>query len=284
MASTTADRLGLLHEHVRLSLLERKRAQSLKLEPDSRNTHEITRSLDTLLAGIEQLEKEQKQFEEGGDLSSQALREREDILIRLRSQYDDLHSQFTTPSTPPPGLTLSSSSSSVLGFLHPNVPSRRTEIDDSEAREALMGLRETPSALRGNKGNKTVRFSDTLVNTDELDNHQVLQLHRRVMDEQDQSLDRLSQSIRNQRELSIQIGDELESHVQLLGDVDDVVDRHQERLDGAKKRLGNVAKTAKDHVSLVVIAVLIIILVLLIVILKWYDYPIPSFLFILTNC
>lgn len=135
----------------------------------------------------------------------------------------------------------------MLGSLHPNIPSRRTEIDDSEAREALMGLRETPSALRGNKGNKTVRFSDTLVNTDELDNHQVLQLHRRVMDEQDQSLDRLSQSIRNQRELSIQIGDELESHVQLLGDVDDVVDRHQERLDGAKKRLGNVAKTAKDH-------------------------------------
>lgn len=37
-------------------------------------------------------------------------------------------------------------------------------------------------------------------------------------------------------------------------------------------------------VSLVVIAVLIIILVLLIVILKWYDYPIPSFLSILTNC
>lgn len=141
-----------------------------------------------------------------------------------------------------------SSSASALGPLHPNTPGRRAEIDDSEAREALMGLRETPSALRGSKGNnKTVRFSDTLVNTDELDNHQVLQLHRRVMEEQDQSLDRLGESIRNQRELSIQIGDELESHVQLLGDVDDVVDRHQERLDGAKKRLGNVAKTAKDH-------------------------------------
>lgn len=109
-----------------------------------------------------------------------------------------------------------------------------------------MGPRETPSALRGSRG-KTVRFSDTLVNTDELDNHQVLQLHRRVMDEQDQSLDRLSESIRNQRELSIQIGDELESHVQLLDDVDDSVDRHQERLNGAKRRLGSVAKTAKDH-------------------------------------
>jgi len=108
-----------------------------------------------------------------------------------------------------------------------------------------MGSRETPSALR--KGNKTVRFSDTLVNTDELDNHQVLQLHRRVLDEQDESLDRLSESIRNQRELSIQIGDELDSHVQLLDEVDVLVDRHQDRLGGAKKRLNSVAQTAKDH-------------------------------------
>lgn len=68
MASTTADRLGLLQEHIRLSLLERKRTLSLNLEPDSRNTTEISRSLDTLLAGIEQLEKEQKQIEEGGEL------------------------------------------------------------------------------------------------------------------------------------------------------------------------------------------------------------------------
>lgn len=109
-----------------------------------------------------------------------------------------------------------------------------------------MGPRETPGTLRG-KGNKTVRFSDTLVNTDELDNQQVLQLHRRVMEEQDQSLDRLSESIQNQRELSIQIGDELDSHVQLLDDVDDIVDRHQDRLHGAKKRLNHVAKTAKDN-------------------------------------
>jgi syntaxin 8 len=129
-----------------------------------------------------------------------------------------------------------------------------------------MGSRETPGALR--KGNKTVRFSDTLVNTDELDNHQVLQLHRRVLDEQDESLDRLSESIRNQRELSIQIGDELDGHVQLLDEVDVLVDRHQDRLNGAKKRLNSVAQTAKDHGSLVVIAILIITLILLIVAIK----------------
>lgn len=131
-----------------------------------------------------------------------------------------------------------------------------------------MGARETPSALRGSvRGSKTVRFSDA---TDELDNHQVLQLHRRVMEEQDENLDRLSESIRNQRELSIQIGDELESQVLLLDDVDEGVERHTERFVGAKRRLGGVAKGAKDHGSLIVIAVLIIILVLLIVILKWW--------------
>ncbi|KAG0134277.1 hypothetical protein HOY82DRAFT_638053 [Tuber indicum] len=212
MTSTTADRLQLLQEHIRLSLIERKRALSLRAEPDTRNTHEISRSLDTLHLGIEQLEKEQQQLEVAGDLSSQGLREREDVLIRLRSQYDDLHAQFTSTDAVPSGpLDLSfRPSSSVIA------PGRRSEnpIDEHEAREALMGSRETPGALR--KGNKTVRFSDTLVNTDELDNHQVLQLHRRVLDEQDESLDRLSESIRNQRELSIQIGDELDGHVQLL--------------------------------------------------------------------
>jgi syntaxin 8 len=83
-----------------------------------------------------------------------------------------------------------------------------------------------------------------------MDNQQVLQLHQSVMEEQDESLDRLSASIRNQRELSIQIGDELDSHVRLLDDVDELVDRHQTRLDSAKRKLNHVARTAKDHGTL----------------------------------
>jgi len=152
--------------------------------------------------------------------------------------------------------------------------------DEAEARDALMGNRNSPGSLR-----KSVRFSENLVDTQELDNTQVLQLHRRIMDEQDDSLDRLSESISRQRELSIQIGDELDSHVQLLDEVDGLVDRHQTRLDGAGQRLKSVARQAKEHGkdlpvamptaranyfegSLVVIIVLIIVLILLIAILK----------------
>lgn len=118
--------------------------------------------------------------------------------------------------------------------------------DEAEARDALMGNRTSPASMR-----KSVRFSENLVDTQELDNTQVLQLHRRIMDEQDDSLDRLSESISRQRELSIQIGDELESHVQLLDEVDDLVDRHQTRLDGAGKRLKSFAKQAREHGKIV---------------------------------
>jgi syntaxin 8 len=56
MSSTTAERLQLLQEHIRLSILERKRALATGAEPSSRTAHEISRSLDTLNQGIAQLE------------------------------------------------------------------------------------------------------------------------------------------------------------------------------------------------------------------------------------
>ena len=67
------------------------------------------------------------------------------------------------------------------------------------------------------------------------------------MVEQDDSLDRLSESIGRQRELSIQIGDELDSQGELLDDVDGMVDRSRSRLDGAKRRLNRFSRKAKDN-------------------------------------
>lgn len=96
--------------------------------------------------------------------------------------------------------------------------------------------------------------------------------------DQDDSLDRLSESIGRQRELSIQIGDELDAHGELLEDVDGMVDRSRSRLDGARRRLDRFSKKAKDNGelildyltlgSMVVIGVLILVLVILIIIFK----------------
>ena len=60
--------LYLLADHIKLSLLERQRAISLDLEPTSQDGH-ISRSLDSMLDGLERLEQEEARLQENGDLS-----------------------------------------------------------------------------------------------------------------------------------------------------------------------------------------------------------------------
>jgi syntaxin 8 len=134
----------------------------------------------------------------------------------------------------------------------PNVQS----IDDEEvaARAVLFPYRDDPISGPPDQSH--------------LDNQQIHAYHSQVLAEQDEQLDRLGESIGRQRELSIQIGDELDGHVALLDDIDGHVERHQSRLDQARKSLGNVARKANDNKQLTTIIVLIIILVLVIIILK----------------
>lgn len=58
--------LFLLADHVKLSLLERKRAQALDLESDSQDGH-ISRSLEQFRDGLEALRAEQTRLEEAGE-------------------------------------------------------------------------------------------------------------------------------------------------------------------------------------------------------------------------
>lgn len=101
-----------------------------------------------------------------------------------------------------------------------------------------------------------------------LDNQQIHAYHNQILNEQDEHLDQLGESIGRQRDLSLQIGDELDNHVAMLEDVEGLTDRHQGRLDRARRTLGKVARGAGENKQMTAIVVLIIILVLLIVILK----------------
>jgi len=91
---------------------------------------------------------------------------------------------------------------------------------------------------------------------------------RQMMDDQDTHLDRLSSSIRNQRDISIQINDELDVHTGLLESLDHELDSTQDRLGRARRRLDHVARGAKDNGSAVAIGVLILVLLILIVVFK----------------
>lgn len=201
----------------------------------------------------------------------------------LRLQYDELSFQFHGNNP---------SESSTL--THPNDPSLAGDFARASQRpKALSSSSFLKKSIRGNPtatSPKSVRFSDSPAIQDEanrealfpyrddpsagppdqshLDNQQIHAYHSQIIAEQDEALDRLGESIGRQRELSIQIGDELDEHVQMLDEVDGHVDRHQTRLDKARKNLGTVARKAKDNMQMTIILILIVILVLLIAILK----------------
>lgn len=196
-------------------------------------------------------------------------------LPRLRSQLSDLTSQFsgassatspslTTPNDPSLSADFASAqkkprqaSKSVRFSDNPSTsPASRTRSpDDDPNRAQLFPYRDDPS-------------DDDPPSQDHLSNQQIHEYHSQVIREQDDQLDRLGESIGRQRELSMQIGEELDGQVLLLDDVEEGVDRHAAQFVRARGRLDRFSRKARENWSLSIIVVLIIILVLLIVITK----------------
>lgn len=211
-----------------------------------------------------------------------------DQATRLRIQYDDLTSQFR-------GFPTKTSLSSSQQPNDPYLSADFTRAKDTRPRAPTSSSFLKRSGANSPNPSKSVRFTDnprsatpeeqydpnraTLFpyrdepeggppDHQQLDNQQIHEYHKNVIREQDEQLDRLGVSIGRQRELSIQIGDELDDHIQMLDDVEQHMDRQQTTLDGARKRLGKFMRKAKENTQLTVILVLICVLVLLIVILK----------------
>ncbi|ORE12405.1 hypothetical protein BCV71DRAFT_191113, partial [Rhizopus microsporus] len=82
--------------------------------------------------------------------------------------------------------------------------------------------------------------------------------------DQDQDLDHLSEAIRRQRELGLMIGDELETHAILIDETEEMVDRTDERLRRAKKKLDYVGRKVKDNKSICIVIALILIFFILV--------------------
>lgn len=230
-------RLKLLADQLKISILERNRLIALNIEPTADDEEELEHSLQTLLQGIKSLDGN------GTEYRSDAL---QDEIAFLRKEYRELHTLFKNEEFTFEGQSVG------LDITDRNMPYRD---DPDTAMDSLL-----PERSR-----KSVRFTDTLVNSD-VSNSDLLQLQSQVMRDQDSSLDVLSASIGRQRELSMQIGDELDEHGELIDDMTDNVDRSSRRLDQAKQKLTNFSRKAKGNSHLLTIVVLIIVLVLLIAI------------------
>lgn len=192
--------------------------------------------------------------------ASQAITE---SLPGLHKQFDELISQYHSlagSSSQEPGEEADELSSSANQSARKSKTVRFSENPPSPTQELFGRYRDDPNADPESLG-----YSDHAAG---LSNQQIHAYHSHILQEQDDHLDRLGESIGRQRELSMRIGDELESHMAILEEVDETTDRHSSRLDRAKRALGRVAKGASDNKQMAIIFALIVILVLLIAILK----------------
>ncbi|KAK3321498.1 hypothetical protein B0T19DRAFT_267779 [Cercophora scortea] len=282
--------LLLLADHIKLSLLERQRAKALKLNSDSQDGH-ISRSLDQFREGLEALVQDLEQTPDESKSSTVA---------SLQKQYHDLTSQFHGFASPAITSTLTHPNDPSLAadFAHAQSSSSSSVPPPPITKDGPpLNPKPTPSTTTP----KTVRFTDTpdleaqlpplpsesphplfpyrdlpdegptyrdTLSDPSISNTQIHQYHARILSEQDAQLDALGESISRQRELSMQIGDELDSHVLMLDETERATDRHQGGLDRARRQVGRLARGASECNQMTIIVVLIIILVLLIVVLK----------------
>ncbi|KAI4695595.1 hypothetical protein J4E81_005921 [Alternaria sp. BMP 2799] len=263
--ATNPPQLFLLADHIKLSLLERQRALSLNL-PSNSQDGQISRSLEQLRSGIESLESQVQ------DTSDESITSQ---LPRLRTQLAELTAQFT------PATKSTSNTPTSPTLTSPNTPSLTSDFAAAQSKKPAP-TRQTSKSVRftdapssdSDDPNRSSLFpyrddpSDSTPDQTPLDNEQIHQYHSRVIADQDSQLDSLGASIGRQRELSMQIGDELDGQVMLLDDVEEGVDRHAAQFVRARGRLDRFSRKARENWSLTVIVVLIIILVLLIVITK----------------
>ncbi|KAF2401472.1 hypothetical protein EJ06DRAFT_529594 [Trichodelitschia bisporula] len=266
MAATNPSQLLLLADHIKLSLLERQRAVALNLEPAAGDA-QIARSLDSLAAGIAALEAQGPTWD---DPLHPSVDTNAGILARIKDQFADLSAKFhgTAPTT--------------AAITAPNDPALSADFARAQAvPRGRAGARQVSKSVRFTDSPPTspqpvgryARYTDEPEGASgadhaELSNEQIHAYHSAVMAEQDEALDRLGVSIGRQRELSIQIGDELDSQALLLDEVDERVDRHQGQLDRAGRRLRKFAEKARQNWGGLTIGILVCVLVLLIIITK----------------
>ncbi|KAL3478602.1 SNARE complex subunit [Aspergillus californicus] len=263
--------LFLLADHIKLSLLERQRAISLDLEPNSQDG-EISRSLDSFREGIEAVESQVTRLEESND---DAASDYKDQLFHLRTQYSDLSAQFHGPGAATGGISPDGSQSPQFNVQNSS-PDLKQPVPQHPQSKSVRFMDDSAAAAAAeedlNRRNLFQPYRDEPspdgVDTSGMDNEQIYAHHEQTMRDQDDQLDRLGESIGRQHQLSIQIGDELDGHVALLDNMDGTTERHQNRLDNARRRIDKIRRKASDNLSMMTIIGLIILLVILIVLLK----------------
>jgi syntaxin 8 len=271
--SNTVTKLTLLADQTQISLDERARMTALGLEPSADEEREIFRSFHTLQSGIEALQ-------ETVDASANPPTKDSKALGRLLDVYHDLvklyiaqkpgldAKEFELAPPPPPAAPAPK-----------HVRFRENLVDVQEPHVSQLHAKGGSSSSRQKGGHEELFITPYRDEIDEPQgltdqaagletDHEHFQLQQQVLSEQDVHLDRLAASVGRQHQLSLDIHSELDSHLELLDEVDELADGSSRRLQNAQKRLTTFSRKARNSGSLLTIAILFLIFIILLIVLK----------------
>ncbi|KAF8317672.1 hypothetical protein DL93DRAFT_2076770 [Clavulina sp. PMI_390] len=226
------------------SLLERQRLQTLGKTAPSAQLTTIKRNMGVLRSGILELEQESV-----GSSSSYEASELVKSAEQLRSQWQRARKMLLEE-----GVEIDD-----IPDYQPPEPAPQDKSPSSS---------ELPKPSNPSPFDTPYRDEPSRASTPPFDSGEEMQTQRHMMDEQDTRLESLSGSIRRQRELSENIGEELDVHTGLLEDLESGIDNTALRLGGARRRLETFSRGARDNWSTLTIAGLIVILLILIILFK----------------
>ncbi|GAA5981156.1 hypothetical protein JCM5350_007178 [Sporobolomyces pararoseus] len=269
-APPTASKLSHLSTTILTSVLELQRLHQLNLPSSPSLVSTITKNLQTLIRGIDQLDELARARGGGGEGSKdqvlESLKQQEDRIIGLVRGLG-INVQESVKRKPKSGKT---------GKLVDTGEGEDDTVDPFESGEDAVPLEDVkPSphvSIPMSSNDATNRELNTMEEDEEAmkrANSQVMQMQQRMMEDQDEQLDSLSSAISRQHALSLRVAEELELHSNLLDDTEAAVDRTDANLRRASGRLDQFAQKAKNTGSTGLIVALIVILVILIIVFKF---------------
>ncbi|WVQ67022.1 uncharacterized protein L199_005215 [Kwoniella botswanensis] len=259
-------------------LLERARIISLNLKPNPSSLSQIIRNLTSIKLDLDQLQLEHgldqdpkgKLIDDGSEVGKgdiEELCERYDKLLEMlledelgKAKVNELRREerrspsppIPTPAPKPIPSPIQTPTFAEVPSLHIEPPTPGIQKND------LKPFRDYPDEYDLDEEERAAGMS----------HNEMLDHQQMMMNDQDERLNLLSNSIGRQNDLSVQIGSELDIHHQLLEDTDHAMDRTAHNLNRAKRRLDKVAGEARQYGSTITIVVLIFILLILIIVFK----------------
>ncbi|KAI7958055.1 hypothetical protein MJO29_006272 [Puccinia striiformis f. sp. tritici] len=256
-------RLSSIATSLLTSILELTQQNSLELSVDPQTKTKIIKNLVSLRDGLIQ--------------TNGTINEQDQILVGLRNQYQRIIALLNGSAgmkSDIEGLDLSLHSSSTDPPLREEEPlidvGDHQTLDQSSSSSTLPNQSIPDSSTidilpSRTRSRKAIEEDEELMRSE---TEQVQKIQQVLLDDQDKTLDELSNAISRQRDLSLHISSELEVQENLLDEFDHDLDFTSNRLSRTNRKMDNLfRKIAKDGACWTIFG-LVAILLFLIVLLK----------------